>query len=191
MVEDVKCSDGQYKLRIDFGYEADECRFNMRDTDGSGDIEVNSVAFSLSANGPAETTFGLKEPTSSFAETTTEPTSTAPPATTTTTTTDIEPTETKSSGDDGLSTGAKAGIGVGVGLGVVGIAALAGALWLVRRKKGGGGDDASPVERQELYGESAEAKPTYFVQTNQAPKPDEAPPSELMDSRHTRHELTG
>ncbi|KAI9703951.1 MAG: hypothetical protein M1820_005733 [Bogoriella megaspora] len=79
---------------------------------------------------------------------TTSPTSrsatSADPVRTTSSSTSV-PSDTPSSDD--LSSGAKAGIGVGVAVGVIGILALLGAIFLIRRKRknqasSGGGDDS-------------------------------------------------
>ena len=108
----------------------------MRDTQNPTRFTgINSPKFAVS-RAAADATFGPNEPTSSVS-TTSNPSSTdssdASEAT--------ETSDDDDNSDSGLSTGAMAGIGVGVGVGVLGLAALAGAFWLVRRKRGA--DDKS------------------------------------------------
>jgi len=192
LVENVECSEGQYKLRIDFGYESSSCWFHLSEKEEGSEIGANSFSFELSPNGPAETTFGLEEPTETTSETTPPPiaTATSPTETTTTEAAASESAEPDASSDNsGLSTGVKAGIGVGVSLGVLGIVSLVAAFWLVRRRKKRD-EGGSPVERQELDsgGVASEIKYTYHKDTVQAP------PSELMDTsaqRNSHAELPG
>lgn len=166
---DVVCAKGFHELYVDFDYEGDECWFNMRDKQKAGIIDFNSVSFSLSAK--AKTTLGLLEPTPASTKRG-KATTAAEPA---------EHTETKSSSDDGMGTGAKAGIGVGVALGVVGIASLAGAFWLVRKRRRG--------LKPEPDGPLSDPKYTAVFQTGQTPNPDAAFPSELLGT--SRSELHG
>lgn len=90
---------------------------------------------------------------------------------------------------------------MGVSLGVLGLAALAGAFWMVRRRKGKGGlqsgvdaVEGSPSMQQELPGDSGQYMPPEYKwqqehYTREGVKGvSEAPPSELADTR-TRHEL--
>lgn len=170
---DVVCAKGFHELYIDFDYEGDECWFNMRDKQKAGIIDFNSISFSLSAK--AKTTFGLEEPTPASTKTG-KATTAAEPA---------EHTETKSSSDDEMGMGAKAGIGVGVALGVVGIASLAGAFWLVRKRRRG--HDSRP--KSEPDGPSSNPKYTAVFQTGQTSNPDAAFPSELLGT--SRSELHG
>lgn len=211
--EDVPCADQEYSFRVDFDYYSSSCWFNMRDNDGSGDVETNSPEFELSQT-PADATFGPAQPvasvTTSLAPSSTEssePTSTAGSDVSESTTAaaspspDPENADSDNSGSDNpdssLSTGAKAGIGVGISLGVIGLAALGGAFWLVKRKRGGSRDAPhSPGDRQELYAEPAGYKqPGYQMQEYYGGEGfksgSNGPPSELADTRRPQYELTG
>ena len=211
--EDVPCADKEYSFRVDFDYYSSSCWFNMRDNDGSEDVVANSLEFELSQT-PADATFGPGEPvasaTTSLAPSSTEssePTSTVSSDASESTTAAPSPSpDSENSGSDnsgsdsadsGLSTGAKAGIGVGISLGVIGLAALGGAFWLVKRKRGGSGDAPhSPGERQELYVEPAGYKqPGYQMQEYYGGEGfksgSDGPPSELADTRRPQYELNG
>jgi hypothetical protein len=192
LVEDVECSEGQYKLRIDFGYESSSCWFHLSEKKEGSKIEANSFSFELSPSGPAQTTFGIEEPTETASETSSAPAATTTETTTTSEAADSEPAESDaSSGDSGLSSGAKVGIGVGVGLGVLGIVSLVVAFWLVRRKRRRD-EGGSPEERQELDGGGMASEIKYaHMYHKDTPQ---APPSELMDTsaqRDSHVELPG
>lgn len=181
----VASSIGQTEIKNDFGKDYDSCWFNLRDSEGTEPIEVNSYEFALSTRSRGETTYGLAQPTTSFASTVTP---TSIPATPTDEGSTGTPTNDGSDdGGGGLSTGAQAGIGVGVGVGVLGLAALAGAFWLVRKRKSQNAESAA--EMQGLYtGEAAgrdnkRTPPVYQRAMS-------APPSEL-ESQHGQHELPG
>lgn len=167
----------------------------MRDTDDSDDIEINSVEFGISRT-PADATFGPGNPTASITTSSMpSPTASTDETSTTAASDSSETTTADPSPDNGgeLSTGAKAGIGVGVALGVIGVAALAGAFWIVRKRKGGEGQGPS-VDATELYVEPAGPKqPGVQVHEHygaQGPKSvNDGPPSELADTRRERYEL--
>ncbi|KAG9254539.1 uncharacterized protein F5Z01DRAFT_109976 [Emericellopsis atlantica] len=161
------------------------------------DYEFNSSLFGL-AEKPAKTTYGLEEPTTSVTTSSTpdSTTSSEPTSTETTTAAPAASSDTDNS-SSGLSTGAKAGIGVGVSLGVIGLAALAGGFWMVRRKRAGGDRGPSgPGERQELYTEPAGYKqPEYQIQEHYGEEGlrsgSAVPPSELEGSRRPQYEMMG
>lgn len=132
---------------IDFHTTSDYCWFNIRDNEKQDD-GANSVRFSISEDQRSKTTLGV----SSAAPTSTQSsTSSAAPNSNTTTTPAVSSSSAAGSLSGGLSTGAKAGLGVGIALGVLGIAALAGAFFLLKKRKRQT-YQAPPAEKAPLHG---------------------------------------
>lgn len=205
---DVSCADGEYSFRVDFDYYASRCWFNMRDSDQENPSfeGLNSPGFELSRTA-ADATFGPGQPTASIT-TSSIPSSTEPPESSSTADTNASEStaanpSSSPNGDSGssLSTGAKAGIGVGVALGVLGIAALIGAFWMLRRKKASGGPpslhgDDAPPGRQELHAELGGYKQPehqmqeYYEADGVKHEKQQEPPSELTGST-AQYEVEG
>lgn len=190
MFEDVSCQEEQYFFRVDFGLDRSSCWFNLRDLEGGDLFNVNSGYFSLSTEPVKETSDAVESsttPTTSTATSTAASTmvsateSSEAPTTTDSSTSDVatnEPAAGASSttsdpgnADGGLSNGAKIGVGVGVSLGVIGMASLAGAFWLVRRRRQGGASKGqaphSPVERHEMYAGSNDEYTHGYYKTDE------------------------
>ena len=156
-IDDAAPKNGSQEVKINFNLDADDCWFNLRDNDDEENLGANSPHFAVSSDERSQTTLGLGEETTtaptSSSTSSEEPSSTASKEETTTSSAggnESEDPSASSSGSDGLSTGAKAGIGVGVALGVIGIIALAGAFFMMRRKKRN--ESGAPHETQELHG---------------------------------------
>lgn len=93
------------------------------------------------------------------------------------------------SSSDGLSSGAKAGIGIGVALGVVGLLALVGAFWLMKRRKNKTAAAALPSEK-----DKKDAETSQDTKPQELPAPVPGPPLQQpriaeIDSRQPPQEL--
>jgi hypothetical protein len=118
---------------------------------------------------------------------------------TSTSTSASAPTQTTSAApDSGLSTNAKAGIGIGVALGAIGLAALIGAILIVRRWKRTAADNTTHPPRDifpHRSGQQALSTATHRAAYGSMDKPPpasapyyqsmEAPPTELDATAHS------
>ncbi|KAH8177173.1 hypothetical protein LIA77_02255 [Sarocladium implicatum] len=191
-IDDAAPKNGSQEVKINFNTDADECWFNIRDNDDEGNLGANSPHFSVSSDERSQTTLGLGAETTtappSSSTSSDEPSSTGTQEQTTTSGAAGGDTDGASDGDSGsssggggLSTGAKAGIGVGVALGIIGIIALAGTFFLMRRKKRS--ESGTPHETQELHATSVVENKAHWgggsYQPHEQPPQAQSPPQEM------------